>query len=43
MLFEEAGALVDDSGNEVDRYITELLIEFHGGNHGLKWWPINKP
>ena len=43
MLFEEAGASVDDSGNEVDRYITEPLIEFHGVNHGLKWWAIKKP
>ena len=35
-ILEEAGASVDDSGNEVDRYIFEtLIIEFHGGKHCL--------
>ena len=38
----EAGASVDDSGNKVDRYITEPLIEFHG-EHCLNWWATNKP
>ena len=42
-ILEEAGASVDDSGNEVDRYITEPLIEFHGGKHCLNWWVTNKP
>ena len=42
-ILEEAGASVDDSGNEVDRYITESLIEFHGGKHCLIWWATNKP
>ena len=36
-ILEEVGASVDDSGNEVDRYITEPLIEFHGGTHCLNW------
>ena len=34
-ILEESGASVDDSGNEVDRYITKPLIEFHGGKHCL--------
>ena len=38
----EAGTSVDDSGNEVDRYITEPLIEFHGDKHCLNWWATNK-
>ena len=41
--FQKSGASVDDSGNEVDRYITEPLIEFHGGKHCLNWWATNKP
>ena len=42
-ILEEAGASVDDSGNEVDRYISEPLIKFHGGKHCLNWWATNKP
>ena len=42
-ILEESGVSVDDSGNEVDRYITEPLIEFHGGKHCLNWWATNKP
>jgi len=30
-LSEEAGASVDDCGNEVELYISESLIEFNGG------------
>ena len=37
-ILEEAGASVDDdSGNEIDRYISEPLIKFHGGKHCLNW------
>ena len=46
MLFEilkEAGASVDDLGNEVDRYITESLIEFYGDKRCLNWCATNKP
>ena len=42
-ILEEAGASIDDSGNEVDRYTSEPLIEFHGGKHCLNWWATNKP
>ena len=41
-ILQEAGASVDDSGNEVDIYLSEPLIEFHGGEHSLNWWAINK-
>ena len=41
-ILQEAGASVDDSGNEVDIYFSEPLIEFHGGEHSLNWWAINK-
>ena len=39
---QEVGASVDDSGNEVDIYLSEPLIEFHGGDHTLEWWATNK-
>ena len=35
-ILQEAGASVDDSGNEVDIYLSEPLIEFHGGDHTLE-------
>ena len=41
-ILQETGALVDDSGNEVDIYLSEPLIEFHGGEHSLNWWATNK-
>jgi len=41
-ILQEAGASVDDSGNEVDIYLSEPLIEFHGGDHTLEWWATNK-
>ena len=41
-ILQEAGASVDDSGNEVDIYLSEPLIEFHGGEHSLNWWATNK-
>ena len=41
-ILQEAGASVDDSSNEVDIYLSEPLIEFHGGEHSLNWWATNK-
>ena len=41
-ILEEAGASVDDCGNEVELYLSEPLIEFHGGHHVLTWWSTNK-
>ena len=41
-ILEEAGASVNDSCNEVEIYLSELLIEFHGGDYMLKWWATNK-
>ena len=41
-ILQEAGASVDDSGNEVDIYFSEALIEFHGGEHSLNWWATNR-
>ena len=41
-ILQEAGASVDDSGNEVDIYLSEPLIEFHGGEHSPNWWATNK-
>ena len=41
-ILQEAGASVDHSGNEEDIYLSEPLIEFHGGEHSLTWWAINK-
>ena len=36
-VLQEAGASVDDSVNEAEIYLSEALIEFHGGDHVLKW------
>ena len=41
-ILQEARTSVDDSGNEVDIYFSEPLIEFHGGEHSLNWWATNK-
>ena len=41
-ILQEAGASIDNSGNEVDIYFSEPLIEFHGGEHSLNWWATNK-
>jgi len=41
-ILQEAEASVDDSGNEVGIYLSEPLIEFHGGDHTLEWWATNK-
>ena len=41
-ILQEAGASVDDSGNEVEIYLSGPCIEFHGGDHVLKWWSTNK-
>ena len=41
-ILQEAGASIDNSGNEVDIYFSEPLIEFHGGELSLNWWATNK-
>ena len=41
-ILQEAVASIDNSGNEVDIYFSEPLIEFHGGELSLNWWATNK-
>ena len=42
-ILQEAGASVsEDSENEVARYLSEPLIEFHKGNQYLTWWANNQ-
>ena len=41
-ILEEAGASVNDLCNEVEIYLSEPLIEFHGRDYMLKWWATNK-
>ena len=41
-ILQEAGASIDNSGNEVDIFFSEPLIEFHGGELSLNWWATNK-
>ena len=38
-ILQEAGASIDNSGNEVDIYFSEPLIEFHGGELSLNGGP----
>ena len=42
-ILQEAGASVsEDSENEIARYLSEPLIEFHKGNQYLTWWANNQ-